>query len=541
MTHLSVPAQPRSLTDAASPAWRLPGMRTAVALALASLLGACATAPRPLADADMARQAAQDRQAATAGQVPLSGALTLEAAIARALKHNLDHRTKLLEQALASGQLEAGRFDMLPRLVANAGYNNRDTDATRRSADPANPGQFSTTTPYISSERQHDTADLGLTWNLLDFGASYYASKQNADRLLVAGERRRRAMHQLVQNVRTAYWRALAAQTMGDRLRATVKDAEAALADSAALAQQRVRSPAEALRYQRNLLENLRILEGLERELASARIELAGLIGVPAATAFTLVEPPGGSAPQPVTLPIEQIETLALQRNGELRETSYQARIAADETRRALLRLLPGISFDASLRHDSDKYLVNQRWQEAGVRVSFNLFNLLSGPSQMRAAELAEQVAQHQRMAMQMTVLTQVHLAWHGYDDALRQYKRADALATVDGELARIAASQEASQTSSRLERISASVSSILSATRRYQAMARVHESASRLQALMGLEPRLGSLDDTDLPTLQRQIEESLQRWSRWQVADAAEAPAATLVAARGGAAERGE
>ena len=34
--------------------------------------------------------------------------------------------------------------------------------------------------------------DLGLSWNVLDFGVSYYQSKQNADRLLVAQERRRK-------------------------------------------------------------------------------------------------------------------------------------------------------------------------------------------------------------------------------------------------------------------------------------------------------------------------------------------------------------
>lgn len=65
----------------------------------------------------------------------------------------------------------------------------------------------------------------------------------------------------------------------------------------------------------------------------------------------------------------------------------------------------------------------------------------------------------------------------------------------------------------SGLERISANVTSILSSVRRYQAMAKVQEAASRVQATLGLEPEIGSLDDTDLPALQKSIEKSLRQW----------------------------
>ena len=489
-----------------------PGLLSALAGAAVLFVSGCAVTPQPItADA----LAASNRQAladVAARQSLPSEPLTQEAAIARALKFNLEQRTRGLEQALASGQLEAGRFDMLPRLLVSAGYTSRDNDATRRSADPLNPGQFSTSTPYVSADRQHATQDLGLSWNLLDFGASYYTARQNADRLLVADERRRKAMHTLIQNVRTAWWRAQAAQALAAPLAATVVQAEQALGDARALADQRVRAPGEALRYQRNLLENLRLLEGLERELAAARIELAGLLGLNAATKLVLAAPPM-SAPTRLTLGIDQVEASALSQNADLREAHYNVRIASDETRKALLRLLPGISLETSNKHDNDRYLINQQWQEAGLRVSVNLFNLLAAPAQRRTAELGEAVAQANRMALQMTVLTQAHLAWHQYDDALRQFQRADALRVVDGELAKLASGQAQSQMASRLDSISAQVSSILSTTRSFQAMARVQETASRLQALMGLQPALDSVDNTELPALERAVQQSLQRW----------------------------
>ena len=63
---------------------------------------------------------------------------------------------------------------------------------------------------------------------------SYYDfnARQQADRVLIAGEKRRKAMHQLMQDVRTAFWRAYAAQKLHDEVQATIKMAEEALEDS---------------------------------------------------------------------------------------------------------------------------------------------------------------------------------------------------------------------------------------------------------------------------------------------------------------------
>jgi outer membrane protein TolC len=441
---------------------------------------------------------------------PINGPVSLEEAIARALKYNLEHRTRLIQQVLASDNLQAGHFDMLPRLLANAGYATRDNDATRRSLNPST-GTISEI-GYVSSDRAHVTGDISLMWNVLDFGASYYTSTQNADQLLIANERRRKAMHILIQNVRTAYWRALAAQMIGPRLKSSIAQGEAALADAQKVTAERVKNPTESLRYRRLLLENLRLLEGVERELSSARIELNNLIGLSPGLPIQLAETE--LIPPPLNMPITLMEEVALRQNADLRESLYNTRIAASETRKSLLKMLPGISFDYGRKYDGDSYLINQQWHEAGLRVSFNLFNLLSGPSRLRAAESNEKVEESRRMALQMSVLTQVHLASHQHEDALRQYQRADAIYLVDAEMARIVNSQMQGNVVSRLDMISAEVTHILSAVRRYQAIAKVHESASRVQATLGLEPEIASLDDTDLITLQGLIKKSLRQWA---------------------------
>ncbi len=500
-----------------------------LAMGTSLLLSGCAVTPKPFSKEEIASINHSDRVAAHAGMPAIESAVSLEEAIARALKYNLEHRTRMLEQALANGILEAGRYDMLPKLMANAGYAWRDEENTRRATDSVT-GLPSLANPYISSDRSHTTADIGLTWNLLDFGASYYTAKQNADRLLIANERRRKAMHALIQNVRTVFWRAMAAEKLSEQVRVTIQQAEMALTDSRQAYSELIKSPGESLRYQRNLLENLRLLENVQRELSAARIELASLIGVDPGKQIALVEPEQ-MKPLPLNLSVQSMEEAALANNADLREHFYNARIAATDTRKALLKLLPGLSFNYGYNYDNDKYLINEQWRDAGVRVSFNLFNLLSGPSQMKAAEMNATVAQARRMALQMSVLTQVHLARHQYDDALRQFQRADTIHDVDSRLAKLAQSQEQSQMASRLDRISSNVTSILSSVRRYQAMAKVHEGASRVQSIMGMEPEIGSLDDTDLPTLQKQIDQSLQRWAQLEMPTAQSQPEPASVA----------
>jgi len=479
-----------------------------VAGAFVFLSTGCSVTPEAFDDDTVAQILANDRSAVLAGAAPVTSSISIDEAVARALTYNLDMRTKLFEQSLAAAELEAGKFDMLPKLMANAGYFWRNNENVRFSANSESPDTFTNDTPFISTEREHIGRDATLSWSLLDFGASYYTAKQNADRVIVASERRRKAMHTLIQNVRSAYWRALAAEALGERVNQTIRQAEDALEMSRAMSDERVRSPDEALRYQRNLLENLRLLEAVEREVINSRVSLANLMGLMPGAEFTLVEP--DTTPTKIAVGLTELEAIALMRNTDLREKMLDVRIAANDTRKAILKLLPGLSFDYGVRKDDDYYLKNQEWRDASVRVSYNLFSLLSAPAIKRAAKKNEALAEARRIALQMTVLSQVHLTYYSYHEALQQFSRADDIFSVDSQLAALAASQTQSATAGSLREISASVTSILSLVRRYQAMAKVNEAAGQLQASLGLEPNIPSLDDASVAQLTNRV----AKWS---------------------------
>lgn len=482
--------------------------------AVVMTLSACSTiVPHELAADKLVTANQADAQALQKNVEAITGPLSINEAIARALKYNLDRRSKMMEEALALNQLDVNHYDMLPKLVAQAGYATRDNDRISESRDA------STGTPsaarFISQDRSHTLVELGLTWNLLDYGLGYYNTRQQADRVLVAAERRRKAMHVLMQDVRTAYWRAASAQKLRTQVEGTIALAEEALTDSRKVEFERLRNPLDALRYQRQLLENLRLLEAIDQELSSAQVELASLINAPLGQPIPIAESDVRNIDADVlSVPVQAMEEAALTQNADLREHHYNGRMARDETRKTLARLYPNVSLSYGAKYDSDNYLVNRNWNEAGLQVSFNLFNLLTGPTQIKLAEAGVALADQRRMATQLAVLTQVHLARLQLLNARNQFERADAIYTTDLKIADHVRNREIAQAQSKLDSVSNSTAAILSLLRRYQALAQVQAAESRLIATLGLEPRIGSTSELKLAELTEQIKQSGMLWA---------------------------
>jgi outer membrane protein TolC len=211
--------------------------------------------------------------------------------------------------------------------------------------------------------------------------------------------------------------------------------------------------------------------------------------------------------------PIANMEEQALMLNPDLRESMYNVRIARQETRRALLKLFPGLSFNYAVRESDDRFLINQNWREAGVQISFNLLGLLAAPAQIRLAETGVALAEQNRLATQMAVLTQLHIARLQYANAVHQYERADTIAMVNSRITKHVVNEERAEKQTRLARVSQQSASILSALRRYQALSNAQAAGSRLQATLGLEPAVEGSDSMPLKDLTAAVRRSLDAW----------------------------
>jgi outer membrane protein TolC len=463
--------------------------RLLAAVSTAALLSACAVMPEPFTQDEFVAKAKADRAAMFEGQEVMSKPLTLPDAVARVLKYNLDKRSKMMEETLALGQLDLDRYDLLPKLAANAGYTERSAPNSTRSRTLYTQ-TTSTSEPTYSADRFSITNDLGLTWNILDFGVSYFTAHQNADRALIASERRRKTVANLVQEVRFTFWRAAAAQVLKGKVTSVITNAEKALQDSERVETEKLKNPVESLRVQKTLLESIRQLEAIDQELTTAKAELAALINVAPGSDFKLDVPETSGMTIPEwSLPMEAMEEAALINNPDLREQDYQSRITVDDTHKEILKLLPGVTLSFSRQYDSNSFLMDNRWNEVGTKITWNLINLLSAPDRLAHADSAEKVADLKRIALRMAVLTQVHVVSTQFHSAAKQYERADKLWGIETRLAEASGNQSRGGTQNEIERISTETSAIAAELRRFQTYAQMQSAYGKLQSTLGADP----------------------------------------------------
>ncbi|CUW39776.1 putative Outer membrane efflux protein [Magnetospirillum sp. XM-1] len=486
--------------------------RLLASASLVALLAACAVTPAPFTADELKTQAAADRDVMFKGGEPLSGPLSVSEAIARALKYNLDKRSKMMEEALALGQTDLDRWDMLPKLTANAGYSYRSEPNATNSLNTTT-GQRGSDYSY-SADQRTKTADLTMSWNLLDFGVTYYTAKANADRVLVATERRRKAVHNLVTEVRFAFWRAAAYQVLSGEVNRAVAEAKDALGKARQVEKENLKAPADSLRYQKSLLETLRQLTAIQQELSTAQIELAALINVPPGTRLVLDVPAEMRVPD-WAMSLERMEELAFAGNPDLLEQGYLSRIAIDETKKTMLKLLPGITFSSGRNWDGNSFQANNLWWEAGAKLSWNVMNVLSGKSQLDYAETNEEVANSKRVALRMAVLAQVHVSERQFHNAISQYQQSDELWQVDKRLFELSEARTANDATGILERVAGRASAIASQLRRFQSYAQVEQAYAKIQATIGHDLTIEKAEGGDLKSLSKAVAAGLAAWGR--------------------------
>lgn len=488
------------------------GRTATAAVALMVALAGCAVAPDPIPPAAVKEQVNADLAKLFKSQEPLNGPLTIHEAMARVLKYNLDNRLKLMEEALSLRQVDVANISMLPRIAASAGYVSRsNTNASSSRSVTTGRQSLETST---SQEENRRVADLSVTWNILDFGVSYVGAQQQADRALIAKERRRKVVQNILQDTRLAFWRAVAADRLQNRVGPLLTRIDAALDDSRTIAQQRLASPIEALAYQRALLRTRQQLLDLQRDLHVAKTQLATLIDLPPATDVSLSAPPRGErTPPQIDLSPQAIEEQALFRRPELVEEVYQARIGSAETQKALLRMLPGIELNAGLNFDSNDFLLYNKWADYGARVVWNLFNLFNGPANMALAEAQEEFIEARRFALAAAVLTQSRVAWLRYGQALEDWKVASQLEKVEREFYGRIRDEVAADRRGALDAIQAEFDSLVADLSADLAFAETQNAAGNILVTMGFDPLPEELPTDDIAVIATALKQREADW----------------------------
>ncbi len=458
------------------------------------------TRPVPFSAAEISDFNADRLQRVTDGQEAIRGPVSLHEAMARAIKYNLDTRVELAQTALKLREIDLSEFKLLPSIVAGSGFVGRNTVAASSSQNLTN-GTVGVD-PTTSSERNLLNSDLTLSWNVLDFGLSYVRAQQLGDEALIAAEARRKVANRVIEDVRTAYWRAVSYQRLIARLRGLEGRAQRARNAARTLYNEGQTQPMLALAYERELIEVRREIQKVEGDLLVAKSQLAALMNVAPQTPFTLVDARSGVGSS-LHLPQDQLVRVALANRPEIREIALRLRIKDKEATAALLELLPGVQLYVGGNMDSNRFLLNNNWLAYGAKASWNLLRLFQYPARKGLIDAQGELLDQRALALTMAIMTQVHVSRARYEHARRELATtADYLNVQNDILAQVRA-QARTDRASEQGLIREEMNALLAEVRFDIAHAQLQNAFASIYGALGLDPVDPGLDlNADVKTI---------------------------------------
>ncbi|MBX9927161.1 MAG: TolC family protein [Hyphomicrobiaceae bacterium] len=467
------------------------GFIFSISIMLAAL-GGCAVSPNPLTEAEVSHLASDHLQRVVADQEPISGAIDVYEAMARALKYNLDHRVEDMVAAVRIRELDLAHYNMLPNAVAGSGYAARDNDNASNSVNVLTGVESLATS--TSQDRRIRTSDLAFSWNVLDFGLSYVRARQAADKVLVAEEMRRKVVSRIIEDVRTAYWRAVSADNLIQRLSQLEGRIRRAQANARASSDERQTSPITAATYERELVEIKRAIQELQRELSVSRTQLSALMNLKPGTKYhlaggTLSRGPG------FAMPVSEMISTAVNNRAELKEVWYQRRINEHEIHAAMLELLPGLTPYAGTNYDSNDFLFNSNWLSWGAKASWNLMRIVQYPARREVINAQGDQLDARALAVTMAVITQVHVSRIRYLQYSKELATASEFLDVQRRLVGLMRAEASADRISEQTLIREEMNTLVAEAKRDIAHAGLQNAFASVYASMGLDPYVGAYD----------------------------------------------
>ncbi|MGB7287153.1 MAG: TolC family protein [Salaquimonas sp.] len=473
------------------------------------LLGGCMVTPQPLSESELALTAETNLARVTQNQEPISRSVSLYEAMARSLKYNLDHKVEMMARDVADAKLNVARSEMLPSLVANSHYSDRNNKPHSYSESLTG---IRSANPSTSRNQESFTKDITFSWNILDFGLSYVRAKQAADQAMIAEEQKRKVVIRIMEDVRTAYWRAVSADRLLSGFQALEGRVEHALKNSRSLGNSGYTSPVAALTYQRELVDIKKQIQRLERELKTSKIQLAALMNIPPNEQYSLVIPKRQLSSLNIKIPSSEMTRLALQNRPEIREIAYKSRISEKEAEAALLELLPGIQLYAGANYDTNDFLLNSDWVSWGAKASWNLMKLFQYPAKKQLVNADQGLNDQRNLAMTMAIMTQVEVARARYHYLRKSAQTAQQYHEIQSKILKQVRGSASSGAASEQSLIREEMNALVASAEYDIAYSDLQNAFATIYASIGVNPWGDYLDtNTDVGTLTSSLKQVWQ------------------------------
>lgn len=349
--------------------------------------------------------------------------LSLYEVLAIGLARNLEQRAQRMKMGLLTQETNISRKDMLPQAAISAGFQGRNNfNGIISSPD-------GTLVDSGSQENSNQFGDLALTWNILDFGVSYYKTKQNLNTKKALKEIQRKSIQQLSQDIEAAFWYTAMQQHFDHTLKSEVSAANEVLHVKEDSHTNASTSELEALIEMQKLVTQL---QQFSHKLDSSRTRLSQYLGVQPGLPFHLATNFSQKILQPEEIKVEHRVLLhkAFTHHPEIKKSFYENKNSEHELKKAWLRFFPGIEFNLGYQHLNENSLEHKQWADWGSQISWNLIELIKSPSRIRIIEDTKQIKELEAMALSLTIAAKLYITEQQYFThyATHQYQLRNAL-----------------------------------------------------------------------------------------------------------------
>ena len=454
---------------------------------VAGLLAACSTTKTqeiPVVEAPMMSAYYSDWDRAVRADVDLqnmyvgtpsqiSRPIDMYMAMALALKYNYTRRLASYQENLIKSNINPMT---LPTMAENLGYDNT---------------MNSTATP----------ADLKLSWNLLDISSLYYQNNLAAPEI-AAQEQSRKAINNILQEARSLYWKALAAQRLipviDDMNEYLVRVVDELNARSNEMMKEGKTPSTNLLLKKRKYLESIQQLAALRKKFDTAQAEFAGFLGFYPSTEIKMAGAEYGNFAIPsMRAKIQQLEWLALTNRPELRAFDN---IMDKSELELVIKDFDDVN-NSDYRQDPNYY--NRKWSKESNDLAMTVFEDVRYPGVSTYNSLA-------RQRMTNIVLNQVYLAWAMYQSAVEEYLLNMSVATTSEDIAEDITDKEGSDKAvSHLE----SAKAIIDEAQAFLAYIDVQEAIGKLYASIGMDAVPSEMLNESPSLIAIQIKKTLDKW----------------------------
>ena len=396
-------------------------------------------------------------------------------AMALALKYNYTRRMISYEQSI----IEAGRSPAgkIPEILSNAGYIN-DTNSSNLSPE------------------------LKAAWNLLDISTVFYQTRDKAYTSGVAFEQSRKVIHNILQETRALYWKALTAQRLlpliDDMNEYMILEVDEINSQGKKYTDKGRSLPSEVLIQKRQYMEAVKNLAQLKREMETAEVRLASLMGFHPNTDFKLVGPEYGNFDLPeLKSNLGQLEWLSLVNRPEMRIHDLSA---GPENLKIAIK---GLNDPGHSQYKKDPNYYNKLWSKKAREVGMSVLEDTRNPNNVDLTNL-------RRQRMTSLILSQVYVSWAMHVSSVEDYQILQEIANASEDIAEDTVNKSGSRSSkSHLE----SARAIEDEAKASLAYVDVQESLGNLYSTIGMDALPYYMLDERPSKIAVYLRHTLEKW----------------------------